>query len=139
METTLHRQAVREIQQCQYSGSIRNGIIWVEDDQQHLHACMHRMSSSPPTTTTTIEVAAATTLFRDPQVMSKTTSSRVTPDIEREDVDVPGTTEEHPAESDEPQCEPIEERFDQTTVEEHVTIRYYLHLIRLRTILSVAH
>ena len=77
------------------------------------------MSSSPPITTTTIDVANATPLFHDPQVMSKTTSSRVTPDIEREDVDVPGTTEEHPAESDEPQCEPIEERFGQTTVEEH--------------------
>src|SRR4030088_1468258 len=118
METTLHRQAVREIRQCQYSGSIRNGIIWVEDDQQHHHAHTHRMSSSPPTTTTTIDVANATPLFRDPQVMSKITSSRVTPDIEREDVDAPGTTEEHPAESDEPQCEPIKECFDQTTVNE---------------------
>ena len=120
METTLHRQAVREIRQCQYSGSIRNGIIWVEDDQQHHYAyTCYRMSSSPPTTTTTIEVATATTLFCDPQVMSKTTLSRVTADIEREDVDIPGTTEEHPAKSDEPQCEPIEERFDHITVEEH--------------------
>src|SRR4030088_2857872 len=73
------------------------------------------MSSSPPTTTTTIDVANATPLFHDPQVMSKTTSSRVTPDIEREDVDEPGTTEEHPAEAEEPQ---LKQRLSLVTMED---------------------